>query len=244
MDNKLIYTEDLQFTYSDLDASDNILPSSLLQAFQNISADHADIMHIGYKDLISQNLIWVVDKIHYTILDLNIGLKHLKITTWPEKPKALECPRNIIITDENNKVLIKGIARWCIINLNSRRLTRTSQIKMPEGEYISKVNYETPYELFKPLNKEELVFSSKRKIFYSNLDHNKHLNNTNYANYVLDSLPINNPCIVDMQITFLKELYLNDEVSTYYKKINEKEYFVYGYKNEVENTFIAKVLLN
>jgi len=244
MSEKLEYKKESQFVYSDLDSNDNIFPSSILQLFQDVAGEHADILNIGYKDFLKNNWIWVLDKIKYTILVPKIELSKIIIKTWPLQPRLLEYNREFLITDINNTPLIKGSSRWCVLSIDTRKLVRTSTLPQINGEYLNEKNYADGFDILKPISKDEMIFSFKRKLLFTDLDHNKHVNNTKYSAFAIDSIPnIENSAIKDLQISFLKECMINQEMFTYYKQIDDNTYIINGYINNDTLSFIAKITL-
>ena len=51
--------KNIRFTDTDFDEKGNIRASSLMFHFQEIAAEHADQLGIGYDELIKDNMIWV-----------------------------------------------------------------------------------------------------------------------------------------------------------------------------------------
>ena len=96
-----------------------------------------------------------------------------------------------------------------------------------------------------PISVKEVVLSGflsagkpifKYTVNFSDLDHNKHMNNTYYANLVVNA--IENKVVNHFEINFVSECLLHDEISVFYN--NENEQLVCGTVNN-KTVFIAIV---
>lgn len=240
----LKYEKEFAFNYSALDANDNILPSAILEEMQNAAGEHADIMKIGYKDLLNQDLIWVLDRIKYTIIK-SPYLNPCKLITWPIKASSIEINRDFLFVDSNNNPLIKATSRWCIINFKTRRLIRYNSINsVIEGEYIEDRVFDNPYTFFKKIDYSIINPVIDQNVHFSDLDHNKHMNNTKYAILAMNSIPnIENKRIVSLQLNFQKECIINDNLKTFVQELEPNHYIVSGLKNNEVSSFISEIEL-
>ena len=53
----------IRFNENDFDEDGNIRASSLLHSFQDIAAEHADILGVGREHLMERDWIWVLSKV-------------------------------------------------------------------------------------------------------------------------------------------------------------------------------------
>ncbi len=241
--NKTFYSQKIIFTYSDIDANDNVFPSSILLAFQNIAGIHANLLNTGYQPFIERDLIWVVDKIHFKIYKKIPYLEELTLETWPLKPSSLAVTREAIIKNAKGDILLKLSSYWCILNVKTRRLVRTKEVKeLNRDDYLDKTNFETEFFNLPAFDYTNLKETLNYQVLFTDLDHNKHMNNTNYARLIVSSIPnIENSEVSEMQINFSKENYKNDLLRTYVKENSEKEYQIIGVKNNSEVSFNSYV---
>ena len=224
-----------QFYISDMDIHDRALPSHILQKFQDAAVIHASAIGAGYDDLIADDRIWVVTKIRYTIIEQVLENIPLNITTWPQPKGTMDFCRDYLITDKDGKTLIKGTSKWCITNVKTRRLVRARDFDYLNGNgiYCLDKNYEDPYFNLRPFDFSSLEPVLVHQVRYTDLDHNMHMNNTNFASLSIDSIEnIEQYVVQEMQVNFLCECRYKDTIKTYVKKNNELEYEVMGVKND------------
>lgn len=241
----IIYEKEVLFTYSDCDANDNLTPKSILQACQDAAGEHADIMHIGYEELLAKRLIWVIDRTRFHIEKPFNPFEPLVLKTWPLRSKTIEFNREYVFENAAGQRVITATSKWCIVNIDTRRLVRMRDIQMPQEGYIEDYAIEEdPYKMIVPFDHDDLKPVYDIPIRFSELDHNGHMNNTNYACLASDSIPnISSKRIVDMQLNFMKECQQSDRLETYVNKIGENEYSVIGLKNKKDVSFMADIIL-
>ena len=238
------YKENYEFSFSQRDANNHVLPSAILESFQDIGSTHAKLLGVGYEDLLAQNYIWVVTKIRFQIKK-DIPFNKLSLKTWPLKKGLLDFNREFKLTDENDEVYLVGTSKWCVVDINTRKLVRARNIDYKNIEaFKEETSFEESYELLKEFEHNESNFKKRFDINYSLLDHNFHLNNTKYASFILDSIDdIEKKEIVDLQINFLKECLYKDYIKTYCIRKNDNELLFEGIRNDSEVSFLALVKL-
>ena len=245
MNSKNTFSKEGICTYSFRDANNNVFPSYILQEFQDIASTHAEILKVGYNDLIARDLIWVITKSRFHIYK-EIPYDEFKEITKKKKKGVLDFNREYKFVDKNGNVLVKGTSKWCILNINTRKLVRTREVNY-EGidDFNEEVNFDDPYETLVEFEHNESNYLKTFDVNYSLLDHNLHLNNTHYASFILDSIEgIEKKKITDLQINYLNECHFKQKVSTYYKKHDDSnKIIIEGIRDDGVISFIGLVTL-
>lgn len=237
---KLIYQKQYPITTDQLDFSDCLTPCAILNYFQDVAGRHAEILNVGFHDLIKDNCIWVILRIKYEVIEFPKNNEDILLETWPKENGRIDYNREYIIKDLKGKTKIIGSSQWVIIDVNTRMIKRGNYVKF-DGEFIEKNNFEKPLERLTRKNMNNFVTSIK--IPYSYLDHNGHMNNSKYAEVISNVLRLNkNEKIKGMQIDFIKESML-DEILNIYLEKEEKKYFITGTDDKNKVHFLAEVTL-
>lgn len=203
------------------DCDDRLNLKSILNIFQDVSSLHGELLGVGYKDMLTKNLYWVLSRVKFDILKAPVVNQTVIVETWPHIKGRIDFDRDIRILDESGEVLIIGTSKWCVIDCISRTLQRTDKVNYM-GEYFLVENYNEKFnKIMLPLGDFEMKYTYN--VMYSDLDHNKHMNNTNYANLVLSA--INNKNISHFEINFIKECTVKDKIDIYTLK-SDGEYLV------------------
>ena len=130
------------------------------------------------------------------------------VETWPHEKGRIDFDRDLKISSEDGETLIIGTSKWCVIDTKTRTLKRTDDVEY-NGICCSEINY---LERFNKITLPQTPLTHKFTyiIMHSDLDHNKHMNNTNYATLVLNATE--NEKFSHFEINFLNECLLGDKL--------------------------------
>lgn len=224
--NTMKLTCEMTLYTSYFDYNDNLTPNAILSIFQDVATIHGEQIGVGYKKMLNKCLFWVLSRIKYDVITKPSANQKVKVITWPHEKGKIDFDRDYLICDENDNVLIKGTSKWCVINAVTRALAKSDDVEY-NGEFCLDVNYEERFNKSPVLDVNGLTPSLKHQVTFSDLDHNKHMNNTKYANLVLDV--INNKDVKHFQINYINECKLNEQIWVYY---SQSENLICGYVNE------------
>lgn len=223
-------TETFTITTNFRDCYDDLKMSSILDLTQEIATHHADILHVGFDDFISKNLIWVIVRNKFEIVGDTFYLSKVKIKTYPLKNNLMEYPRDYEIYNEKDELIIKGRSIWMIYSLSDKTVATPHLEIYDEGR---KGVFENRLKRLPKPNRKEEDFVKDIIVKQSLLDHNMHLNNSHCADLFIDLFnPDKDLKIKSFQIEYSSQCYLNDLLSLYKYKIDNK-YYVYAYKDDI-----------
>ena len=190
---------------NDFDKNDKILMSSILDLFQIAAGKHASMLGIGFNDLIKNNRIWVVVRTKVIIHKQPQIESKVTVRTYPLPLGKIDANRCYEIYDENDELLVSGISKWVNVDLTSRRVIRLNDINYGEGELYQE------NELLNCFNKLGDFDGNDSKIkikpSYLDLDHNGHINNAKYINFVINNVKeLQNKEIASCRIEYIQEL--------------------------------------
>jgi len=209
------------------DINDRLTFKSILNIFQDIASIHAEIIGVGYKSMLEKNLYWVLSRIKFDIIKMPKINQTVVVETWPHVKGRIDFDRDMRILSEEGETLIIATSKWCAIDKINRMLQRTDNVNY-EGEYYLEKNYEDRFnKIVIPVNDLDQKFIYK--VNFTDLDHNKHMNNTNYANLVMNA--IENKYYNHFEINFISECKGNDEIVVRSIKNDDEEYIT-GTVNE------------
>lgn len=203
-----------ELRYTDVDAYDVLKPSSLLSMLEESACLSADELGFGYKDVAPVNKGFIIVN-WYIQLEAPVKLGNkLEVHTWPLRPKHLIFLRDYELFVGGNKVGV-ATARWCMIDtVNFNVLPANAFFK--DGDFD---NYNTErsidFKAWKIPQTEAGKVVYTKKVAYSDYDHYFHLNNTKYADYLVDAFSVeefNGKYIKSLQITYVKQCKSGEEI--------------------------------
>ena len=164
--------------------------SALFKIFQKIAGDDLDSSGLTYDRLRDEGVVFVLTKMIIQFFDDINVYDEITIVTRPRGCKGAIYVRDYDLY-KNGVRAAYCTSQWVIIDFNSRKILRPSAIA---EKFLLKDDFLDIYPIenkkFK-LNSADMVKTDTRKIYYSHMDRNRHMNNTFYPDIVLDYLPDN-----------------------------------------------------
>lgn len=205
------------------DMNDRLSPKSFLNLFQDVAGVNAVEIGVGYEDMLKKNLYWILSRVKFDVLKMPVPNQTVIVQTWPHEKGRIDFDRDFKILSEDGEVLVIGTSKWCVIDTESRTLQRTDNVNYV-GEICPDVNYQEKFgKIMLPVEDVfEEVFT--HEVRFSDLDHNKHMNNTNYA--LLAANATTKQIFSHFEINFLSECVLGDNIVVSLAKTDEGEFIV------------------
>lgn len=214
MDPETVYEFTADLKAGSCDATACWRADAMLVALQDAAGEHATRLGAGFHTLLKQNLAWILTRTRLEIDACPTFLRPVTVRTWTGKERHGIYPRYFTFTDEYGQVFGRAVSLWALMELTDRRLVlpEESQIKLPAD--ASPAPCRAPKSIRIPEG-EPAVRSTRRPV-YSELDVNRHLNNTRYLSWLCDLLPASffeTKQFASLNISYLHEIRPKDEVS-------------------------------
>ena len=167
-------------------------------------------------DLLKENNVAILtSRIAYRFHKMPKCNQIITLKCWEEAPKGLQLTRCYELTDESGEVLVNGFTTWLLVNLENRRIMKPSSFTFREEP-----TFTTPLKSLdcgKIQIPENLDLLGSRKICFSDLDANGHMNNSRYGEYIIDCLPseFQNKQITDLRLNYAHEAMFGDTLELF-----------------------------
>ncbi len=200
-----------EITVDDLsvDRYNRLRLSELLKLHQKIGEMHLNEFGT-YSDELrdKQDLAFIFTKIKVLVHKMPRSEQKIKLTTWCSELKGIRFYRNYRVSDQNGEILTEAKAEVTVISLADRKIVRPKEIKGFD-DFLYNTDLQNGCE--KPI-KINVVSNTDKKVIRptksSDIDENGHINNTVYADIVLECLD-NEDCARDItgfEINYLSEV--------------------------------------
>ena len=225
---KNLYEDIITLRTGDFDRYLRITPAAVLDLFQEVAGAHAEELGIGFDDSLKKGLLWVLTKVRFEIIKQPKIHSKVKVVTWPLSPSKITLRRDYEIYSPHDELLIKGASEWVFIDSVNRKIMSTENA-YPNMDFIEKNSIEGKFTKARMLEGE--TESAQITARYSNIDMNSHVNNTQYATFVLDAInPTENDVIKAVMIDYHKEVTCDSNLNIIYRR-DEKLLSAKGEKN-------------
>ncbi len=219
--NIMKHTTKITLYNSYFDINNRLSPKAILNIMQDVASFHAEKLGVGYLEMLKNNLYWVLSRIKFDIIKMPHVNQTVIVETWPHEKGRIDFDRDVRILNENGEVLVIGMSKWCVINSETRTLQRTDNVNYFGEKYCLDVNFEGKFNKIS-FPDTELDEKFCYTVKFSDLDQNKHMNNTNYGNIIFNA--IHNKQFNHLEINFISECKENDVIKVLATTTSDGEY--------------------
>lgn len=222
---------------NDVDCFYDLKVSSIYQLFQEAAMKDVERFGSGSNVLKEKNLDWIITNMTVEIYRLPVLLEKIKVITYPGDDMGFLYPRYFVIRDEKGNDIVKSISIWGLLDITTRHLSfgRNAVAKLtPEHLKDELSRAQNPVE-------QDVELYDKRKIYYSEIDLNSHLNNCSYIKLLVDLKDkkfYEKYKISRINVSYKKELNEGDKVDIYCSNLNPNYIEI---KKGDESCFTAEV---
>ena len=182
---KPIFQHEFLINDAAVDCFGRLKPSMLLFYCQEIAGQHCHILGADYDTLAQKNLFWAIIRQKVQITRLPRSGETIRVETWPMPTTKVCFPRSTVAYDADGRELFRAISMWVLMDTESRAMI------LPGKSGVTVQGLLTGTELATPgsLAPKKLDNTCSRRVCFTDLDRNGHMNNTKYLEWIWDLLP-------------------------------------------------------
>lgn len=205
----MIYTEEFDVRWHDTDARREMKPSEAL-AYMQETANHQFRTHARTLDEMRDRdgVGFIISRMAVDFLAPVHAYEHIAVDTATCAGHGLCFPRRFEIR-RGDQVVARATSQWAMVRVADRTLVRVAEAPLTFGDE-PEIEVDTPLRYRVP---RELCFEAvgERRIAYSDLDYNMHMNNTKYPNMLCDFLPDANALrVTGLSLSYQREAAFGD----------------------------------
>lgn len=206
---------------------------ALFHFLQECAWDNARLNNFGYEFLKTENAFWVLSRVLVQMDKYPQWKDEIEIKTWPKGADGFFALRDFEIYC-NGDLVGRATTSWLILDSESRRPRKLENFNFIHENFLKEEAIDRKLE--KIVFSGELTELEKRKVYHSDLDVNKHVNNSTYVRWIMDSYfsNINNELVTELEINFISELCFNDEFTIHKLESDKNQIFVLKNLNDKE----------
>lgn len=180
-----IFCQKYEISAIHVDCFGRVKPSVLLFFAQEAAGGHCEILNLDWDTLAKRNLFWAVIRNRMQITRLPVLGETITVETWPMPTTRSAFPRSTVAYDEKGNELFRSVSLWVLMDTQSRSMV------LPGKSGIELAGTLRGNELAAPSSLLPAVLENAvtRRVGYTELDRNGHMNNTKYMDWVDDLLP-------------------------------------------------------
>ena len=199
-----IYSQTFHLNDTHVDCFGRLKPSVLLQYIQEVASVHGSALGADYETLAAKNLFWAILRTRVQISRLPVSGEQITLKTWPMPTTRVAYPRSIIAYDASGAEIFRAITLWVMMDRTSRAMV------IPAKSGIAVQGHLEGNELAAPgsVMPRPMEHDNSRRVNFTDLDINGHMNNTRYFDWIYDLLPSSfhgNHTVKEFTICYLAE---------------------------------------
>ena len=199
--------QNLTITTYMTDVRNLLRPSAFMEISQEIAT--ADARELEFDDprlIAAHNAVWVLARMKMVFRRLPSRFETVQLSTWHKGLSSLFFLRDYRLTAPDGEPLVDATSSWVIMELDERRALRPDVVTdiIPEDPVKPGHALEIPAGKVAVPRGVAMEKAGEHVVKYSDVDSNRHVNNTRYVVWAMDCLP--------QELTFgsaLKELEIN-----------------------------------
>lgn len=206
MTSNVSYETEIRLRIGDFDRYNRLLPSSVLDVFQEVATVQADNMGIGRSVMLEQGVFWAVVRIKYAVVAHPTYHSSIIAKTWPHSPSKYSFMRDYSLSSPDGKLYIVGSSEWVLMDFKRRTFASMKDHYHGPTNFLEERAFEDKLRKIKDFDTTDALTKTISPSF-CDIDMNGHVNNSKYPNYVLDVInPGERGDIRSLQIDYRHEV--------------------------------------
>lgn len=173
--------------WHDTDLNRCVTPSAILMYMQETAGEHLKTLLFSMDEMRDRlGLAFLLSSISIYIHEPLYADDEIEVSTWVCESRGLSYHRCFSIL-RNGKTVAEASSVWALLDIANHRL-----LKVDESPFRAEAEAACVLPLprrLRVLRTEDMELAGERKIVYSDIDYNGHMNNTHYPNLFCDFTP-------------------------------------------------------
>lgn len=240
----MIYTETLTTRWHDTDANRHVRPTAMLVYMQETSNKHMESCGLSLDALRDEKkLAFLLSKIRMYVYRPLYAFEKIEVQTWTCPSHGLAIPRFYRIL-RDGEVIAEADSTWALLDMENERLLRADECDVFNFEDEEAPPIDVPAR-FKLPKGAELESVGERRIVFSDLDYNMHMNNTKYPDMLCDFIePENTEKVCGIFLSYVNESAFRDTLEIKRAFDGKTYYFRTVSKSTGKTCLEAQLILN
>ena len=224
---------DLFFPYSfnictyDASLGNKLRHNCILKYQQQAGEEHLKYFNLDYNTMAKDDMAFIVTNTSICINRMPINDEIITLKTWNRGAKGAKFYRSYNWYSEDGELLIEGSTAFILMQLSTRKILRPDVFKSDMPYDFDEQNSALTPKKIKLPDENTMTLCGERKIKFSEIDANGHLNNSFYTDFVTDYIDMSNKEIKKISIDFNGEAMQGDNIKIYSTEQNGVTYY-YG----------------
>ncbi len=217
------WTEKYRINSHDCDILGRVRPSLILRYLQETANLQLRALGPTGEELRAQDRAFILSRINMSIYGTLHAYDEITASSWACESHGVSFNRCYQLK-RGDEIIAEAASVWGLIGISERKIHRVEDV-------VLGFDTDEPLELDAPKRVHiprdiQLSLVGERTIVYSDLDVNRHMNNTNYPDMLCDFIPdMEKRSILSISISFANEARLGEVLKVYMREVDGICYF-------------------
>ena len=182
---ELLYSQNFKILTSSVDRFGRLKPAIMLSYIQEVAGVHGSALGASFEALAQRGLFWAIIRQKIQVTRMPEEGETIRLETWAMPATRTYFPRSTVAYDAEGNEVFRSLSMWVLMDMESRSMV------LPGKSGVEVQGRLTGSELKAPgsLSLRNLAHTTPRRVGYSDLDCNGHMNNTRCLEWISDLLP-------------------------------------------------------
>ncbi len=219
------YQEEMEVKFCQCDASHRLKLSELFRILTDIADTAFAFRGMDHQFLMENRMVFLITRFSVQVSRIPVQTEQIRVATWEQQIERAQFIRNFCVWDTQGNVLIEVSSGWILVDPVDRSILRPDQFEerfsgslrpMPE----EKSGAPDFVRLRLRESDEGVLRGEDRKIVYSDIDGNGHVDNARYIDMAMDILPERLSSLPPeyVQVAFNREAMLGESLQMFWKE--------------------------
>lgn len=209
----MYYSKNYTTKWHDTDCGGLLRPSALLVYMQETANLQCRDYGMDLNDLHSkEGMGFLLSRIMIKVFSPLHAYEDIEVRTWCINAKGYDFIRCFSV-HRGEELTALAISHWALVDIREKKMHRTSEFdrEFPMGELPDEPRIPGRVRIPASTEMEEV---GHRSIVYSDLDFNRHMNNTRYPDMICDHLPsMEGKWVSSLSLSYLREAAFGDTLT-------------------------------
>lgn len=187
---------------------------ALVSYMQEAAWDNTATLGISMYELLDRGLTWVLQRLRIEMFRYPGHKESITVETWASGRERVFLHRDFRIYSEAGELLGQATSVWLVMDVVKRQMVSVPdfimQVEVVPGQEP------LPFAKGKLPTISEAVYTLETPVRWHDIDLNKHVTNTRYLQWVLETLPVTTPDqnqLQELDIIFKAESIMGDVIT-------------------------------
>ncbi|MBQ8551319.1 MAG: hypothetical protein IJ428_00740 [Clostridia bacterium] len=217
------WIENFRVNSHDCDESGKMRPSLILRYMQETANLQLRALGPTAEQLVSEDRAFILSRINMSIYGDLHAYEDISVSSWACDSRGVSFNRCYQIRRQD-ELIAEAASVWGLIGISDRKIYRVEDVTLG-FETDEPLELDSPRRVHIP-RELSLSLVGERTIVYSDIDANRHMNNTNYPDMLCCFIPhIAKKRVLSVGISFAAEAKQGETLKVYMSEVDGTYYF-------------------